>query len=125
MHEYSLASAIINQVEQLAREHNATKVKKITVSADPYEMVIPDLLKDAYKIITTEKKLFQDSELELLILPAEVTCLECDHKGEPESQGDEEFAYNFKCSKCGSRDTHLNIRHLTIETVDLDVPDDS
>ena len=125
MHEYSLASAIINQVEQLASEHSATMVRKVTVSADPYEMVIPELLQDSYKIITSEKPLFQDSELELLILPAEVICLECNHKGEPESKGDDEFAYNFKCSKCGSRDTHLNIRHLTIETVDLDVPDDS
>ena len=123
MHEYSLASAIVDQVKEIALEHNASKVKTITVSADPYEMVIPDLLQEAYKIITDELDLFKDSKLELTILPAEIICIDCDHKGEPSIEGDEEFAYNFKCSKCGSRDTHLNIRHLTIETVDLEIPE--
>ena len=123
MHEYSLASAIVDQIKNIALEHNASKVKTITVSADPYEMVIPDLLQDAYKIITNELELFKDSVLNMIILPAEVICIECDHKGEPTVDGDEEFAYNFKCAKCGSRDTHLNIRHLTIETVDLEIPE--
>lgn len=123
MHEYSLASAIVEQVKKIALEHNASKVKTITVSADPYEMVIPDLLKEAYGIITDELELFKDSKLKLLILPAEIICIDCDHKGEPSIEGDDEFAYNFKCAKCGSRDTHLNIRHLTIETVDLEIPE--
>ncbi|MCE7743328.1 MAG: hydrogenase maturation nickel metallochaperone HypA [Candidatus Heimdallarchaeota archaeon] len=123
MHEYSLASAIINQVKQVAREHNATKVNKITVSADPYEMVIPELLQDAFNIITSELELFEGTQLELLRLPAEIICLDCDYKGKPSEEGDKEFAYNFKCPKCDSRDTHLNIRHLTIETVDLEIPE--
>ncbi len=123
MHEYSLASAIVDQIKNIALEHNASKVKTITVSADPYEMVIPDLLQDAFKIITNELELFKDSILNMMILPAEVICIDCDYKGEPAVDGDEEFAYNFKCAKCGSRDTHLNIRHLTIETVDLEIPE--
>lgn len=123
MHEYSLASAIINQVKMIAREHNAIKVNKITVTADPYEMVIPDLLQDAFGIITSELSIFQDAKLELIILPAEINCIDCDYTGEPAKEGDKEFAYNFKCPKCGSRDTHLNIRHMTIESVDLEVPE--
>ncbi len=123
MHEYSLASAIINQVKQVVREYKAVKVNKIIVSADPYEMIIPDLLQDAYKMITDELEIFADSKLELLKLPAEITCIDCDYKGEPAEEGDKEFAFNFKCPKCGSRDTHLNIRHLTIESVDLEIPE--
>ena len=71
MHEYSLASAIINQVKQIVKEYNAVKVNKIIVSADPYEMIIPDLLQDAYKIITDELEIFRDFQLELLKLPAD------------------------------------------------------
>lgn len=123
MHEYSLASAIVDQVKNIAIEHNASKVKTVTVSADPYEMVIPELLQDAFIIITNELDLFKGSKLDLVILPAEIICIDCDHKGEPSIEGDEEFAYNFRCAKCGSRDTHLNIRHLTIETVDLEIPE--
>ena len=123
MHEYSLASAIIDQVREIAIEHKAIRVKTITVSADPYEMVIPDLLQDAYNMITEEIDIFKGSKLDLIILPAEIICFECNYKGEPSKEGDNEFAYNFKCAKCGSRDTHLNIRHLTIETVDLEIPE--
>lgn len=123
MHEYSLASAIIKQVEQIALENKAIKVKKIIVSSDPYEMIISDLLQDAFKIIISEIELFQNAQLELLMLPAEIICLNCDYKGEPSKEGDDEFAYNFKCPKCDSRDTHLNIRHLTIETVELEIPE--
>ena len=119
MHEYSLASAIVNQVKTIVEENNAKKVKKIIVSAGPYEMVIPDLLQEAYKIITEQMDKFEDSILELTIKPADVTCLECDYTGEPEKGEDEEFAYNFRCPKCGSRDTHLNMQYLTIDSVDL------
>jgi len=121
MHEYSLANAIINQVKQVVSEHKATKVNKITVSADPYEMIIPELLQEAFKIIISELRIFEKAELELIILPAEIICIDCDYKGKPSEEGDEEFAYNFKCPKCNSRDTHLNIRHMTIESVDLEV----
>ena len=123
MHEYSLASAIVNQVKQLAAEHNASKVNKVTISADPYEMVIPELLQDAFKIIISELEIFKEAVLDLIILPAEIICIDCDYKGQPTSEGDKEFAYNFKCPKCDSRDTHLNIRHLTIESVDLEIPE--
>ncbi len=123
MHEYSLASAIVKQVQQIAKEHRATKVNKITVSADPYEMVIPEMMQDAFNIIITELEIFQGAQLELIRLPAEIVCIDCDYKGEPSKEGDVEFAFNFKCPKCDSRDTHLNIRHLTIESVDLEVPE--
>ena len=46
MHEYSLASAIIEQVKDIVKEHNAKKVGKITISAGPYELIVPDLLQD-------------------------------------------------------------------------------
>ncbi|MHA1225004.1 MAG: hydrogenase maturation nickel metallochaperone HypA/HybF [Candidatus Heimdallarchaeaceae archaeon] len=119
MHEYSLASAIVEQVKKIREEHHAQAVKKIIVSAGPYELIIPDLLQDAYEIITNELEEFKDSTLELVTKPASITCLECEYQGEPDQMGDDEFAFNFKCPKCGSRDTHLNMQYLTIESVDL------
>ena len=123
MHEYSLASAIINQVKGIAAENKAVKVNRITVSADPYEMIIPDLLQDAFQMIISELEIFKEAKLEFNILPAAIVCIDCDYKGAPAEEGDKDFAYNFKCPKCDSRDTHLNIRHLTIESVDLEVPE--
>lgn len=123
MHEYSLASAIVNQVKEIIEEHNAIRVKKIIISAGPYEMIIPDLLQDSYKIITDELKKFKESILELIRKPAKISCLECDYNGEPDSEGDDEFAFNFKCPNCGSRDTHIIRSYLTIESVDLELPE--
>jgi len=121
MHEYSLAVAIVDQVKEIVKEYNANSVKKITVSAGPYEMVIPELLYEAYDIIIDNLDKFKESKLELIMKTAEITCLNCDYKGEPSKEGDDEFAFNFKCPKCDSRDTHLNMQYLTIETVDLEI----
>ena len=123
MHEYSVASAIVDQVKAIIKEHNATKVKKIIVSASPYDVIIPELLIEAYGIITDNMDKFKESTLEMQISKAEITCLECDYKGEPAEEGDPEFAYNFICPKCESRDTHINMKNLTIESVDLVIPD--
>lgn len=122
MHEYSLAFAIVEQVKEIIEEHKAIRVKKVIISAGPYELIIPDLLQDSFKIITDELEKFKESVLELIRKPARITCLECDYNGEPDSEGDEEFAYNFKCPECESRDTHINRSYLTIETVDLELP---
>ena len=124
MHEYSLASAIVTQIEEIIEKYNVIRVKKIIVSASPYEMVIPDLLQEAYKIITHEMEKFKDSELLMEIKAAEITCIECDYTGEPTEEGDPEFAYNFLCPKCGSRDTHINMKQMTIETVDLELSEE-
>ena len=123
MHEYSVASAIVDQVKSIVEEHKATQVKKIVVTASPYDVIIPELLIEAYGIITDELEKFKGSTLEIQISKAEISCLECDYKGEPDEKGDPEFAYNFICPKCGSRDTHVNMKNLTIETVDLVIPD--
>ena len=60
MHEYSLAVAIVDQVKEIVKEHKARSVKKITVSAGPYEMVIPELLYDAYDIIIDDLDKFKE-----------------------------------------------------------------
>jgi Zn finger protein HypA/HybF involved in hydrogenase expression len=123
MHEYSLASAIVVQVKEIVVENKAIRVKKIIISAGPYELIIPELLQDSYKIITDELEKFKGSVLELLRKPARITCLECDYNGEPASEGDDEFAFNFKCPKCRSRDTHIDRSYLTIESVELELPE--
>ena len=121
MHEYSVASAIVDQVKRIVEEHNASKVKKIIVSASPYDVIIPELLVEAYGIIISDLDKFEDSTLEIQIDKAEIKCLDCDYSGLPDEKGDPEFAYNFLCPKCGSRDTHINMKNLTIETVDLEI----
>ena len=123
MHEYSLASAIVEQCKQVAEQNGAIKVKKVTVRASPYEMIIPDLLKDAYEIITSELPLFTGSTLELIIDDPEIICLNCEYQGPPDEKGDPEYAYNFKCPKCGSRDTHVNFKELIIESLDVELPE--
>ncbi len=121
MHEFSLATAIVNQVEEIAEKNNAIAVKRIIVSASPYELIIPELLYDAYEIVISEKKLFKGSKLEYKVLPAEIYCIDCGYEGPPSEEGDPEFAFNFKCPKCGSRDTHINMKSLTIDSVDLEI----
>jgi len=125
MHEYSVAAAIVDEIQRIAAKYNATKVKKVTVRASPYEMIIPELLYDAYEIIVSEIELMKGSKLELIVDEPSIICLECGYEGPPTEEGDPEFAYNFKCPKCGSRDTHINIKQMLIESVDLEIPNDN
>ncbi len=124
MHEYSVAFAIVEQVKKIALEHNALKVKKVTVSTSPYEMIVPDLLCDAYEIIIQEPEfeLLEGSILQLLEQEKEIVCLKCNYKGAPASEGDPEFTYNFKCPECSSRDTQINFKSMIIESIDLELP---
>jgi len=66
--------------------------------------------------------MFKGSTLEYKVQKAEITCLDCGYQGEPDEEGDPEFAYNFKCPKCGGRDTHINMKSMVIESIDLEIP---
>lgn len=124
MHEYSVAYAIVEQVKKIALEHGAIKVKNVTVSTSPYEMIVPDLLHDAYEIIIQEPEfeLLKDSTLELLEQEKEIVCLKCKYQGPPDPAGDPEFTYNFKCPECNSRDTQINFKSMIIESINLEIP---
>lgn len=53
MHELSICLALINQVNDIARAHNAQRVERIVLRVGPLSGVEPDLLRNAFPLAAT------------------------------------------------------------------------
>lgn len=81
MHELSVCQGLMRQVEQVARDNNATAVTRIQLKVGPLSGVEPDLLRHAYRI-ARQGTLAEDAELAMETGPARVRCRECGSSGE-------------------------------------------
>ena len=99
MHELSVCLALLQQVERVAREHNARSIDRIVVRVGPLSGVEPDLLKNAYPIAVAGT-IAEDAELEIEIADILVRCSRC----EAESRA---TVNKMLCAECGDYRTIL------------------
>ncbi|HSQ92661.1 MAG TPA: hydrogenase maturation nickel metallochaperone HypA, partial [Methanoregula sp.] len=64
MHEYSIAYDLYATARTAAREHSATKVKKVTVEVGKMAMVNPDQVVFLFDTIKEDDPLFLEAVLE-------------------------------------------------------------
>lgn len=76
MHELSVCTALLDQVERIAAEHGAGRVAMITVRVGPLSGVEPDLLRNAYPIAAAGS-IAEDAELTLEPSDIVVVCTQC------------------------------------------------
>jgi len=107
MHEYSIVQALIEQCEDLAKEHQKTKILKVIVKIGVLSGVEIDLFKTAFETFK-EKTICDNSELVINIQPLVIKCYEC----LTESVLDEN---NFICPSCES----LNVQSVDGEDMYL------
>ncbi len=77
MHELSLCLSLMQQVEDIARDREAKKVARITLSIGPLSGVEPDLLQHAYPVAAAGT-IAEDAELILQSSEIVVRCSQCD-----------------------------------------------
>lgn len=77
MHELSVCLSLMQQVEGIARERDAEKVARITLSIGPLSGVEPDLLQHAYPVAAAGT-VAEDAELILQSSDVVVRCSQCD-----------------------------------------------
>lgn len=84
MHELSICQALLDQVEQLVREHQATGVAEIYVDIGPLSGVEADLLDQAFSIARAGT-VAEHAQLHLARLPVRIRCPACasEHTVEP------------------------------------------
>lgn len=99
MHELAICQSIIQQVEQVAAQNNASKVTKITLQIGPLSGVETPLLQQAFPIANTGT-IAQDAILEVQELPIRVRCNMCQHENEASMN-------KLLCTACGSWQTTL------------------
>lgn len=116
MHELSVAQALVDQVDDLARQHGAVGVHLIRVRVGPLAGVVADLLATAFPLAAVGSPA-ETARLELVEAPVRVRCRTC---------GAETVAKpnNLVCGACGDWRTEVvSGDELILETVELDIPE--
>ena len=113
MHELSVCLSLLREVERIAREHNAGRVTKISVTVGPLSGVEPPLLENAFPIAAAGT-VASAATLHLDFMPVRVTCGECGKESEVP-------ANRLVCEHCGDWRTQLlSGDELMLERVVLD-----
>ncbi len=94
MHEYSVVQALLEQIEDVARENDATKITKIVVKIGVMSGIEAHLLEIAFNTFK-EKTVCDDAKFVMNIQPLIIECQEC--KGVSELK-----KIHYCCQKCES-----------------------
>lgn len=113
MHELSLCLSLMQQVEGIARERDAVKVVKITLSIGPLSGVEPDLLRHAYPVAAAGT-VAEDAELIMETSDIVVRCSQCNTETTVTPN-------KLLCGSCGDFRTRVvSGDELTLMSVELD-----
>ncbi len=115
MHEFSLAEALLEQVQRHTPADGI--VKSVTVRVGAMQLLVPDAMQWAWQSLISDTP-FADATLTLDMIPWELTCLACGRKWATDDM-------NVPCI-CGSTNTsYKGTDDLILMSLDVDVPDDS
>ncbi|HFD80431.1 MAG TPA: hydrogenase maturation nickel metallochaperone HypA [Gammaproteobacteria bacterium] len=99
MHEFSVCIALMQQVQQIAREHGAGRVERIRLQVGPLSGVEAPLLQHAWPLAAAGT-LAEDAELVIESAPIRVQCSQCGAETEAS-------ANRLLCGACGDFRTRL------------------
>jgi len=99
MHELSVCIALMEQVERIAREHQAGCVERIVLQVGPLSGVEAPLLEHAWPLAATGT-LAETAELVIETAPVKVKCTQCGAESEV-------VPNRLLCAACGDYRTRL------------------
>ena len=99
MHELSVCLALMQQVERIAREHEARSVDRIVLQVGPLSGVEAPLLERAWPLASVGT-LAEHAQLVIDVAPVTVRCTQCDTVSDVASN-------RLLCSACGDFRTQL------------------
>jgi hydrogenase nickel incorporation protein HypA/HybF len=112
MHELSIAQALVDQVQKIAKESNSGKVIRITLRIGKLAGVDPEALSFAFPI-AAEGTCLHSTLIEVISVEPELRCRACGKSVETE--------FVLACVHCGSKDLDLKQgRELLIESVEME-----
>ncbi len=99
MHELSICQSLLNQVSNLAAEHNASAVENIYLQVGPLSGVEPELLQSVFPFASANT-VAEQAKLIISSMPIRVHCRTC--------SGESEATINrLVCGLCGDWHTEL------------------
>ena len=99
MHEYSVVQALLEQIEDVAEENDASKVTKIVVKIGVMSGVEAHLLEIAFNTFK-EKTICDKAEFVMNIQPLTIECMECNLISELKQ-------IEYCCQKCKSTNVQV------------------
>ena len=130
MHEFSTAVGIVDTVTDVAKKHNATKIKKIELVVGEFTMLNADQLIFAFEI-ASEGTLAQGAEVLITEQRGQIDCQECNYSGLIEKKNKEvdhfvvDMTNIFECPKCHSNKTKISGgRDIYVNNIEVELPDE-
>ncbi len=135
MHEWSLASAIVESVDRWARENNINNVIKVVVEIPSISMIDLEILKEAFDMLKQDSKLVKAS-LEVRVVVPKLRCRRCGYAltdddvkrqlNELMKDYGEEYPLHLipdlapallRCPRCGSHDLEMEEPRIKVAEV--------
>ena len=113
MHELSVCLSLLRQVERIARENNAKRVTRISVTLGPLSGVEPELLRNAYPLAVAGS-VAEHAEFLIDVSDVVVKCSQCGAESPAK-------ANRLLCGKCGDFRTNLvSGDEMVLKSLELD-----
>lgn len=109
MHEFSLAQSVFETTLAIAREHKAERIKKVVLKFGLFALVQEDQFRFCFDLIKADSEMTATSELEIIWIPGELKCENCEFEGKIKNSSREhiELALIFQCPACKSYSTKI------------------
>jgi hydrogenase nickel incorporation protein HypA/HybF len=115
MHEYSLVRTLLDQVQEIARQHAATAVAEVVIAVGPLSGVEPLLLQSAFQRMAPSE-LLEHTQLTIQNVPLVVECESCGRQSNLSN-------FVFACQHCESSATRVvSGEDIMLRHVMLNVP---
>ena len=113
MHEFSIVQALLGRIEEQARAHGATAVRRVSLRIGELSGVEPDLLASAYEVFR-DRTACARAELDVERVPACWVCASC---GTPVPRG-----AALVCPACLAPARLAAGDEIVLERIELEVP---
>lgn len=100
MHELSIVTYVIEQVEQIAKENELTNIQSVTLEFGEVSGIVPEYLADCWSWYAKKTPLIEHTEFKYEIIPAVTWCDDCKSTYPT-------LEYGKTCPHCGSGNTWL------------------
>ena len=77
MHELSIVTYVIEQVDEIAKENKLTDIQSVTLEFGEVSGIVPEYLSDCWKWYAKKTPLIEHTEFKYEIIPAITWCDDC------------------------------------------------
>jgi len=132
VHEFSTAVGIVDTVLEVAKQNNATKVKKIELVVGEFTMLNNDQLLFSFEI-ASEGTIAQGAKVLIEKQKGEIECQDCYYKGEIQDRKKKEeldhyvvdLVNIFECPKCHSNRTKISGgRDIYVKNIEIELEEE-